>query len=285
MPETHDPTRHPGFRRYWAEMSARTFSELDCSRLVALLPVGAVEQHGPHLPVGVDTFLNDGIVSHMVGRLAPQSPLVVLPTLPIGKSDEHLAFAGTLTLDSETLRQVWTAIGEGVARTGVRRLILFNSHGGQPQVAEIVARDLRVRFGMLVVVASTYGLRQSTGEMFGQAERDHGIHGGAVETWVMLHLQPDQVDTAHVQDFTSAAAALAASNRHLRFEGRVSVGWMAQDLNPLGAMGDARLADGEKGRRLIDETARALAELVDETARFPLEMLRNKAAWPVADTD
>jgi len=143
-------------RRLWQDMTSAEFARLDGARVIALLPVGAIEQHGPHLPVAVDACINAGILARALELLPPDLPVSVLPMLPVGKSDEHLAFPGTLTLSAETLARLWTEVGQSVARAVVRKLVLFNSHGGQPQVMEIVARDLRVRLGMLAVAYSWY---------------------------------------------------------------------------------------------------------------------------------
>ena len=132
-------------RRYWQDMTTREFAALDAARAIALLPLGAIEQHGPHLPVAVDACIVDGIVRRALELLPAALPVTVLPLLPVGKSDEHLAFPGTLSLSAETLARLWTELGEAVARAGIRKLLLLNGHGGQPQVMEIVARDLRVR--------------------------------------------------------------------------------------------------------------------------------------------
>ena len=148
-------------RRFWQEMTTAEFARLDATRVIALLPVGAIEQHGPHLPVVVDACINAGIVARALELLPADLPVTVLPMLPVGKSDEHLAFPGTLSLSAETLARLWTEVGLSVARAGVRKLVLFNSHGGQPQVMEIVARDLRVRLGMVVVAYSWGAARQA----------------------------------------------------------------------------------------------------------------------------
>jgi creatinine amidohydrolase len=130
---------------------------------VAVLPVAAVEQHGPHLPVYVDACLNEGVVARAIELLPPELPVTFLPMQAVGKSNEHLAFPGTLSLSAETLIRLWTEIGESVHRAGVRKLVLFNSHGGQPQIMDIVARDLRVRLEMFVVCASSYAFGMPVG--------------------------------------------------------------------------------------------------------------------------
>jgi creatinine amidohydrolase len=136
--------------KLWQEMTTTDFAVLDRERVVAVLPVGAIEQHVPHLPVAVDACINQGIIDEVLRRLPADLHATFLPLMPIGKSNEHQAFPGTLTLSAEALTRLWTEIGESVARAGIRRLVIANSHGGQPQIMDIVARDLRVRLGMLV---------------------------------------------------------------------------------------------------------------------------------------
>src|SRR5215203_4081092 len=142
----------PGMpRRLWAEMTTRDFEALDRERVIAVLPVGAIEQHGPHLPVCVDACLCQAVVEATIARLPEDLPVTFLPLLPIGKSNEHIDFPGSLTLSAETLTRLWYEVGESVARAGVRKLVILNSHGGNIQVMEIVARELRVRHRMFVV--------------------------------------------------------------------------------------------------------------------------------------
>ena len=162
-------------------MSTVEFASLDLDRVIAVLPVGSIEQHGPHLPVGVDSAINEAILHRTLELIPTALPVTVLPMTYVGKSDEHLAFPGTLTLSAETLLRVWTEIGESVARAGIQKLVIFNSHGGQPQLVDIVARELRVRRRMLVVAASTYRLGRPPG-LFPDAELKHGIDGRSEET-------------------------------------------------------------------------------------------------------
>ena len=151
-------------RRRWVEMTTRDFQDTDMSKVIAILPVAAIEQHGPHLPVEVDTAINRGVLERAMELVPADLPVTVLPAMPIGKSNEHIAYPGTLTLSAETLIRLWTEIGESVARAGVRKLVLFNSHGGQPQIMDIVARDLRVRLEMFVVCASSYSFGSPEGD-------------------------------------------------------------------------------------------------------------------------
>jgi len=258
--------------RYWRELSTIQFAGLDPETTVALLPVAAIEQHGPHLPVGVDAIINAGIVE----RAMPQMPdsVLVLPAMPIGKSNEHLAFPGTLTLSAETLTRLWTEIGESVARAGVKKLVLLNSHGGQPQIMDIVARDLRVRLGLFVVTANAGGLGRIPG-LFTELEDRHGIHGGSSETSQILYLRPDLVTEAERRDFAPASIGWERDYDFLRPEGHaVGFGWQTQDLHPAGAVGDATDADAGRGEQLIALRAAGLAKLLNEVTRFPLSSLK-----------
>lgn len=260
-------------RRHWQDMSSDEFAKLDAAQAIALLPVAAIEQHGPHLPVSTDACINQGVLAGALEQMPDDLPVTVLPMLPVGKSNEHLAFPGTLTLSAETLIRVWTEVGECVARTGIKKLVLFNSHGGQPQVMDIVARDLRVRHGMMVVAWSWYAGGLPPG-LFDEAEVRHGIHAGAIETSMMLHLRPDLVRMNLAADFVPLMSELAGDYRHLSPTGAGRLAWMAQDLHPHGACGNAADADAERGRVLVEHAAQTLIALLREVDRYPLERLR-----------
>ena len=259
--------------RYWDELTWQDFQTLDRERSVAVLPVAATEQHGPHLPLSVDATINRGVVTRMLEFLPGELPVLVLPALPVGYSPEHGAFPGTLSLGAPLLRQIWFEIGRSVHRAGLRKLLIFNSHGGQPQVAEIVARDLRAELAMMVVTAHSYAFGEPAG-LFSEAERRHGIHGGAIETSQMLHLRPDLVRHDKLADFSSAAAAVEKTHQELHLTGESSLAWQTQDLNALGACGDAGAASAAKGQALIDHTARRLASLAAEFSAYPLASLK-----------
>lgn len=260
-------------RRLWVESTTKDFQQIDMSRVIAVLPVAAIEQHGPHLPVEVDTAINRGVVARAMELMPPDLPVTVLPAMPIGKSNEHISYPGTLTLSAETLIRLWTEIGESVARAGVRKLVLFNSHGGQPQIADIVARDLRVRKNMFVVTASTYALGRPPG-LFPDSELKHGIHGGSVETSIMMHLCPDLVRRDELANFRPSSLDMEADYEILTPEGRVGFGWETQDLSLPGACGDATDADAERGKLLVEHAAARFVKLLDEIDRYPLSALR-----------
>ncbi|MDE5442441.1 creatininase family protein [Bradyrhizobium sp. CSA207] len=262
---------------WWWDLSAEDFRRLDMSRIVAVLPVGAVEQHGPHLPVRVDTAIVDGILQHAVARMADDFPALILPTMSIGKSNEHSAFPGTLTLSAETLGRVWYEVCESIHRAGVRKVVFVNSHGGQPQVMEIVCRELRVRLGMLAV-SSQWSRFTDMSDLFTAAERKHGIHGGEIETSAMLYLHPDLVDMALAEDFRSLSQTLETECEMLMPESSsVGFGWQMQDINPKGACGNAALADGERGHTAIERAASRLIKLISEVDEYPLSRIRPTA--------
>ena len=201
--------------RFWAELSTRDFAQLIASgaaaQTIAVLPVAAIEQHGPHLPLSVDTVLVDGVVAAAVPQLPVAAKVLFLPTQAVGFSPEHARFSGTLTLKAETIIRLWTDIGESVAAAGIKKLLLFNAHGGQVSVMDLVARDLRARLNMLVYSASWFNLPLldtdgcDVNERFSAEEQRFGIHGGDIETSMMLALAPAQVDMAQAKNFHSAA--------------------------------------------------------------------------------
>ena len=258
--------------RLWQELTTEDVAALDRSRTVAVLPVAAVEQHGPHLPLGTDAMINEGVLARALAQAPADLPIVVLPMLSIGASGEHQDFAGTLSLKARTLLDLVTEVAEGLVRAGLRKLVLFNSHGGQPQVLEMVAQDLRTRHGTIVVVANAWRMMDREA-VLPPAEREAGLHAGGFETALMLHLRPDLVRRDKIRDFPSTARKLEREFPSLAAHGRVAFAWQAQDLNPAGAVGDARLGTAEMGRKLVDDAAARLIRLVEELARLPAQMM------------
>ncbi len=256
----------------WWDLSTADFSARDLSRTVVVLPVGAVEQHGPHLPVRVDAAINAGILARALDLLADDADVLVLPPLPYGKSDEHLAFPGTLALSGETLRRVWLEIAASVKRAGARRLVFFNSHGGQMALMDIACRDIRIAHGMLAVACSWFRIAD-LGDLFPAAEIDHGIHGGDIETSVMLALHGDLVAMDRAEDFVPLTVEIEASGSSLTAEGKVGFGWQAQDLHPAGVCGNAAAATTEKGEAVIARAASAFARLIEDAGRFDVDRL------------
>ena len=244
--------------RYWSDLSTRQFAQLrdapDIAAVVAVLPVGATEQHGPHLPLSVDSDLVDAVVGGALPLLPAELPVLVLPTQRIGKSNEHARFPGTLSVSAETLIRVWTEIGEAVAATGIRKLLLFNAHGGQVGMMDIVARDLRARHDLIVYSSNWYDLPLSDAVMapFDPKERRFGVHAGDVETSMMLALEPGRVDMGQARDFVSTSQARADHFPILGNGRSAKLAWQMQDVNAMGAAGNAAAASARKGRAVLD---------------------------------
>jgi creatinine amidohydrolase len=247
----------------WQDLTTTDFARVDPARTIALLPVAAIEQHGPHLPLSTDVVINEGVVDEALRRLPTSASVLVLPALNVGDSLEHTAFPGTLSADLNDLLGLWLAVGRGVARAGVRKLVIFNSHGGQRAHVDLAALRLRVAHGLLVVRAHSFSFGVPPG-LFELDELAHGLHGGAVETSLLLHLRPELVRREALADFPSFGSTLAARGGLLGVEKPVGIGWMTQDLNPHGACGNAAAASAEKGAALLDHLATQLLRLLAE---------------------
>lgn len=274
--------------RYWADWSTYDFAQCKASgqlgQMIAVLPVAATEQHGPHLPLKVDSALVDGVVAAALPHLGSGVPALFLPTQAVGLSPEHARFAGTLTLKAETTIRLWTDIGESVAASGVKKLVLLNSHGGQVGVMDIVARDLRARLGMLVYSVNWFGLPllgpagEDVNAYFSAHEHRFGIHAGDIETSMMLALAPELVAMARAQNFASTSEERAQRFDILGNGKSAKLGWQMQDYNAHGAVGNAALASADKGHAVLDAAGRALARLLAELHQLPLTTLTDRVA-------
>lgn len=260
---------------WWWDLTALDFARLDMHNIVAVLPVGAVEQHGPHLPVKVDSAISNGIIEEAVRNMAEDFPVLVLPTLSIGKSDEHIDYPGTLTISADTLAQLWFEVAHSAYRAGVRKIVFVNAHGGQPQIMEVVCRRLRIELGMMAVGCAWYSVTEM-GDLFNKHELKHGIHAGEVETSMMLYLHGDLVDMVHAKHWESLSVGLEKKGGMLSPEGAVGFGWQAQDLHPSGACGNAAAADTERGEILVKRAATRIVTLLEEVSAFSMEHFANK---------
>lgn len=234
---------------------------------VALLPVAAVEQHGPHLPLGTDAILTDAVIAAARAKGAPDATVLRLPTQRVGLSPEHAAFPGTLSLDAETVIAAWSAIGASAARAGVSKLVILNGHGGQTGLVDVVATRLRAEHGMTVVRATTFRLLGDAVDL-GVREARYGLHGGLLETSMMLAAAPELVRRQAVADFGNAAEAWEKAFSALEGEGAIGLGWMAQDLNPAGVTGNAAAATAELGERIIGAMAARLVAVIEDLSKF-----------------
>lgn len=252
-------------RFHWADYKTAEFDAIDPDRTIAVLPTAAIEQHGPHLPVGVDTMINEGMLDTLCARLPDDLDIRILPIQAVGKSNEHIRAPGTLTLPAEVTIQMWVEIGLSVARTGIRKMAILNSHGGNMEIISIVSRELRIKANMLAGKCQwgAFGYPQG---MYSADELKYGIHGGDIETSLMLHFRPDVVDMAKAANFRSSAQDLP-EDAWFRPTGPTSFGWLACDLNEAGTVGNASAATAEKGRltaqHQVDGAIRFLRDIAD----------------------
>ena len=259
--------------RYWQSMTtleARDLSERDP---VVILPLAAIEQHGPHLPLSTDLEIGMGLLTSAFRHLPKDFPAWVLPPQAVGCSREHLRFPGTLSVDPDLLSRAIHQSGVAVARCGVRRLVLSNSHGGNRQALDAAGLRLREEQQLLVVKVNYFDLPCPDDVKLPDSEWRHGLHGGTVETAMMLHLRPDLVRTTQAQNTRSLGEELEGTLRHLSPDGAVSFSWLASDLNRSGVTGHAKQADAVTGGRLVTHYGKALADVIRDTKAFPLERL------------
>ena len=268
---------------FWSDLNTHDFAGMDKSRAVAVLPLAATEQHGPHLPLSVDTDIVNAVIAQSVSVLqiqAPSLPVYFLPTQAVGLSPEHAAFAGTLTLKPETLIRLWTDIAESVKAAGIHKLVLFNAHGGHVGAMDVVARDLRARLGMLVYSVNWYQLPLLDAEgrdlnaLFSDHEHRFGVHAGDVETSVMLALKPHAVRMDKAQNFKSTSEQRAAKFPILGNGKSAKLAWQMQDYNAMGAAGDAAAANVEKGQAMLAAAGQSLAQLFMEIDQLPPDVLK-----------
>ena len=269
--------------RHWADVSTRDFAAAQASglaaRTVAVLPVAAVEQHGPHLPLSVDATLLQGVVAAALPQLPADLPVLFLPPQAIGLSTEHLSYPGTLTLSPATLIALWSELGACVARAGVKKLLLLNGHGGNVAAMDIVARELRQRHGLLTYSASWFSLPlpDAVAGQFSAQEHRFGIHAGEIETSMMLHLAPATVHMEEARDWRSTSQDRAAAHAILGNGRSAKMGWAIEDYHPAGAVGNAAAATAAKGQAVVQAAGQALAHLLSELHALPLSTLGTPA--------
>lgn len=272
----------PPRTRQWSDLVTTDFATLDLVRAIAVLPLGATEQHGPHLPLSVDANLAHSMVQAATPHLPADLPVLFLPVQRIGYSPEHAAFPGTISLRAETVMRLWTDIAESVSASGVNKLVLFNTHGGNVGLLDVVGRELRTRLGMLVFSTSWFNLPllgpdgEDIMARFSPEEQRFGVHAGQMETAMMLALKPRLVRQSKMQVFESTSQARAAAHRILGNGRSAKLSWAAQDLNPEGAAGNAAAAKVDDGMALLDAAGRALAELLKEIDRLPADTVRGR---------
>lgn len=258
---------------HWHSLTTREARDAAARDPVVILPLAAIEQHGAHLPLSTDLDIGLGLLTKAFANLPDDFPAFVLPAQAVGTSDEHMGFAGTLSLPAGVLSELIQQHGAALRACGVRRLVISNSHGGNRHAIDEAALALRRLHGMLVVKANYVMFPRPADVDLPEAEWRHGLHAGAVETAMMMHLRPGLVRTPPDHPHTSLGVELEATLKHLGPEGTASFAWLAGDLDGTGTAGNPRLADEEKGRRLVAHYGKILAEVILDARAFPLARL------------
>jgi creatinine amidohydrolase len=254
------------------ELTAPEFADFVGPQTIGVLPVAAIEPHGPHLPLSTDCDIARGHLSRLADYIDPGQQVLILPLQSIGHSLEHAGLPGMFTHDAEALLQAWTDVVVPAQRLGLRKLIMVSSHGGNSEIVGLLATRLRVHFSMLAISASWLRFGQPE-RLFSDEELAYGIHGGDIETSLMLHYRPDAVRGDRLADFTSAGAQWDHDTLWLKVHGKTRPGWTSRDLNPAGAAGNALAATAEKGAASAHRALTSFAQLVEEVARFDLARL------------
>jgi creatinine amidohydrolase len=262
--------------KYWSDLSTRDFEQCAIEDYLIVMPIGAMEQHGPHLPLSVDCLIVQEIVRLALNLLQKDTPVLVLPTQKVGLSTEHQSFKGTLTHSPELVIKTWMELGDCLARTGVKKLLLFNAHGGHQGLIDIVARELRAKHNILVYSSSWYQLPIEKGveELFDPEEHRFGIHAGAIETSMVMAMHPELVNRAAFQNFGSTAKERSKKYPILGNSKSAKFGWMIEDYNESGAVGDLSQASAAKGQALLDNASLSLSRLILEILSLPLDTLK-----------
>lgn len=255
---------------WWGDYTTREFNDINPDSTIAVLPIAAIEQHGPHLPVSTDSTIMHGMLDALIAQTPDDLDIRILPVQSVGKSNEHQHAPGTLTIPATTLIDHWVELGHSIARAGVRKMVIVNSHGGNEEIMGIVARELRVRARMLVVKTSWMRFGFPDG-LYSADEHAYGIHGGDVETSLMLHFRPDLVAMENAEDFVSAVTRAETEFELLRHTGTHAFAWIASDLNPAGAVGEAAKGTASKGQLTAEHQAQGFVKLMLEVRAARLD--------------
>ena len=255
----------------WTQIAALP----DKANTVIVLPAGSTEQHGPHLPCAVDTIIAAGVMGHALARLPADIPAYALQPICYGKSDEHLHFPGTVTVEGTTLLDTVTQIGESVYRMGFRKLLIVNAHGGQPQVMEMAARELRLRHGDYVVLPHfTWRVPNAAGKYLSEKEKRLSMHAGHAETAILMVLAPHTVHMEHAV----VNYAPEFPSKVLSSDGRPACAWTARDFGDSGIIGDPLSATPEQGADILDSLASSWAQGITDLHRMHW-IERNEQSW------
>lgn len=266
--------------RDFASLTTSTVSERIGEETIVLLPVGAIEQHGPHLPLSTDFTTAHELAKAVAEQYGEELDLWIMPPLAYSKSNEHETLPGTITLQTETLLRVLDDIGASLARSSVRRFAILNGHGGNSSLLDVVCRDLRVKHRLSTFLLHTL-LPPDQGGPVAEGELGLGFHAGRDETSLMLHLEPDTVDMSKAE---RTLPEWLASYRHISISGPVRFGWMSTDVSPNGVTGDPTLASGDEGAALFSLMVEGLRAQLQEVSNFEFGRVLTGSALSSVDS-
>ncbi|MFM7535530.1 MAG: creatininase family protein [Acidimicrobiales bacterium] len=251
-------------RRLLGDLAAPDVAAALHERSIVVVPIGAVEQHGPHLPLATDTIVVEAYAEALAGQVGERLDLWFLPPLAISKSNEHAWAPGTVWLGPETVLAILRDIGRSLRMLPTRKVVFLNGHGGNTSLLDVACRELRLHDGLQTFLVHPF-LPADHGGAGDPAEHGMGIHGGVSETSLLLHLRPELV---HLDRAAPALPVVLDGFRHLRFGGPVGFGWLSDDLHPSGVIGDPTLASAERGAAEFAAGLQFLVEAFEEIARF-----------------
>jgi creatinine amidohydrolase len=262
-------------QRYFPYLTWKEIEQMPNKKNVVIIqPIGAIEQHGLHLPLAVDSAISLGVLGKALEKLEPIIPAYALPCLYYGKSNEHSGFPGTITLSATTLLAVIKEMAASIYQSGFRKLVLMNSHGGQPQIMEIAARDIHQEHpDFAVFPLFTWRVPHIVGDLLTQQEQEYGIHAGDAETSLMLSLLPEQVQMNYaVKEYPQGLPV----DSLLDMEGKLPFAWLTRELSQSGVMGDATVATKEKGDRILQSLADGWVKVIQDIYQFQQPFISNQ---------
>jgi creatinine amidohydrolase len=252
-------------RRNFAYLNWKQVEALPRQSTLLVLPTAAIEQHGHHLPLATDALVNNLLLGHALAKIPPDRSIYALPPIYYGKSNEHIGFPGTLSVSASTFMAVLRDVGRSIAAAGFERLVLYNTHGGNSALVDVMARDLRAEFRL-----RTFALHGSAGAQFeglSPQERAYGFHAGELETAFLLASVPELVDpSAYTSNYI---ADVGKPEPLLPENGPATFAWLTRDIAESGVMGDPRPATPENGARWLDQASTRLAAALEAMLSFP----------------
>jgi creatinine amidohydrolase len=255
--------------RFLPRLTSKQVKELPKDEALVILPVGAIEQHGPHLPIMTDTLIGEATLTQALEKMSRQAQVWLLPPISYGKSDEHLGLPGTLSVSASTLRGLIMDIAESLRLSGFRKLLLFNTHGGNADLLHVVSREIRIQLGLTVFYLSPSSLGGAEG-IIAPEELENGIHGGDYETSIVMAIKPGWVQ----DEFLAAELPDMSDKRFLTLEGRIRFAWRMADISASGICGDATKATAAKGKLIQENVTDILAQALLELCRFDISEVR-----------